>query len=435
MNEAWKLGVADAARAIARRELTPSALVEAVLTRIDRVDRDVTAWVRLARESALKQAATLTSEAAAGRLRGALHGVPLGIKDIIATANLEMNVGSPLLAGYIPKEDAPLVRRLRAAGAIVLGKTHMTEFAAMDPAPTRNPWNLAHTPGGSSSGSAAAVAAFLVPGSVGTQTAGSILRPAAYCGIVGLKPTYGAVDRTGVFPCAWSMDHVGPMARSVEDVALLFSVLAGTALEFSQEKRLRIGIADRYFGDNADADTRRAFDSVVEQLERSHAQIVPLKLSKSFEAGVDAGIVTMYSEMAAAHRERYAAHRDRYGWKLSCLLDAGGKVSAADYLRAQQVRKVFKHELSVLFSEVDCMITPTTPAPAPKGLGATGDWTQNLPFSSSGHPALTLPVALSAGGMPIGVQLAARHGGEAQLIRCGSFVERLVNFKHEAPCH
>ena len=159
-----------------------------------------------------------------------------------------------------------------------------------------------------------------------------------------------------------------------------------------------------------------------------------VKLPSQFEAGVDAGIVTMYSEMAAAHRERFAAHRERYGWKLSCLLDAGGRVSAADYLRAQQVRRVASAELSALFQEVDCLITPTTPAPAPRGLGATGDWTHNLPFSSSGHPSLTVPVALSGAGLPLGVQLAARHGGEEVLFQAGALVERLVDFTQQAPC-
>ncbi|HWI39719.1 MAG TPA: amidase, partial [Burkholderiales bacterium] len=307
MSEPWSLGVAAAARAIASGELTSRELVQSLLERIQRVDRDVQAWVRLAPEQTPRP--------------GPLHGVPLGIKDIIATAGLEMNVGSPLMAGNVPKEDAPLVRRLREAGAIVLGKTHMTEFAAMDPAPTRNPWNLAHTPGGSSSGSAAAVAACLVPGAIGTQTAGSILRPAAYCGIVGLKPTYDAVDRTGVFPCAWSMDHIGPMARSVEDVALLFGAMSGRWLH-PYGGDLRIGVPDRYF---FEGDTE-AFDRVVKALGR---RIVRVKLPPTFEAGVHAGIVTMYSEMAAVHRERFAAHRDRYGWKLACLLDAGAAVSAA----------------------------------------------------------------------------------------------------------
>jgi Asp-tRNA(Asn)/Glu-tRNA(Gln) amidotransferase A subunit family amidase len=421
MSEPWKLGVAAAARAIAAGELTPSDLVDALVARIEGLDQQIQAWARISRERKAD--------------KGALHGVPVGIKDIIATAGLEMNVGSPLLAGNIPTEDAPVIRRLRAAGAIVLGKTHMTEFAAMDPAPTRNPWNLGHTPGGSSSGSAAAVAACMVPGALGTQTAGSILRPAAYCGIVGLKPTYGAVDRTGVFPCAWSMDHVGPMARSVEDVELLYRVMAGVMSSPPGKDGLRIGVADRYFDERVDADTRRAFDSVVQNVKAAGAQIITVKLPKSFEAGVDAGIVTMYSEMAAVHRERNAAHRERYGWKLNCLLEAGRQVSAADYLRAQQVRRVFKAELSRTLEGIDCLLTPTTPSPAPKGLDATGDWTHNLPFSSSGHPSLTVPVALSGAGLPIGVQLAARHGGEALLFRAGALVERLVNFSYEARWH
>jgi aspartyl-tRNA(Asn)/glutamyl-tRNA(Gln) amidotransferase subunit A len=417
MNEPWKLGVAAAARAIASRELTSRELVDSLLERIQRVDRDVQAWVRMAPDVLHRTIA------------GPLGGVPLGIKDIIATAGLEMNVGSPLMAGNVPSQDAPVVRGLREAGALVLGKTHMTEFAAMDPAPTRNPWNLGHTPGGSSSGSAAAVAAFMVPGALGTQTAGSIVRPAAYCGVVGLKATYGAVDRTGVFPCAWSMDHVGPLARSVEDVALLFHVLSGRAVRRAGE--MRIGVPDRYFFD-ADADTLRAFEAVVQALGQ---RVVRVTLPRHFEAGVEAGIVTMYSEMAAVHRERFAANRDRYGWKLACLLDAGGRVSAADYLRAQQVRRLAAREISGLLAEVDCLLTPTTPAPAPKGRNATGDWRHNLPFSSSGHPALSVPVALSSGGLPIGVQLVAAYDAEEKLFQCGELIERAVSFKHQAPCH
>jgi Asp-tRNA(Asn)/Glu-tRNA(Gln) amidotransferase A subunit family amidase len=415
MSEPWNLGVAAAARGIASGELSSRELTESLLARIELVDRDVQAWVRLAPKQTPRP--------------GPLHGVALGIKDIIATAGLEMNVGSPLMAGNVPKADAPLVRRLREAGAIILGKTHMTEFAAMDPAPTRNPWNLAHTPGGSSSGSAAAVAACMVPGAIGTQTAGSILRPAAYCGIVGLKPTYDAVDRTGVFPCAWSMDHIGPMARSVEDVALLFRAMSGRSAQ--PQKTERIGVPDRYFFD-CDADTGRAFEAVVKALD---ARIVRVKLPPTFEAGVHAGIVTMYSEMAAVHRERFAAHRDRYGWKLACLLDAGASVSAADYLRAQQVRRVAAREISQMLLDVDCLLTPTTPAPAPKGLNATGDWRHNLPFSSSGHPSLSVPVALSGAGLPIGVQLVAAYDAEEKLLHCGQLVERAVSFKHQAPCH
>ena len=434
----WALGVVDAASAIASGKLRPQALVEALLARIDAIDPRIHAWVRVARADAAREAAILGAEAATGRLRGPLHGVPLAIKDIIYTAGLETNVGSTLLAGFVPQADAPCVDRLRAAGAIVLGKAAMTEFAAMDPAPTCNPWNLAHTPGGSSSGSAAAVAAFLAPAAIGTQTAGSIIRPAAYCGVVGLKPTYDAVDRAGVFPCAWSMDHVGPMARTVADAAALFRAMAGKPAAPAAAPRsptgLAIGVPDRYFTERADADTRSAFEATIAGLAAAGARIVTVRLPAGFEAGVDAGVVTMYAEMAAAHRQRFAAQRERYGWKLRCLLDAGAAISAIDYLRAQQVRRIAAAELSALLEDADCLITPSTPACAPLGLGATGDWTHNLPFSSSGHPALTVPVALSTAGMPIGVQLAGRLHGEEHLFQCGALVERLAHFSHTAPC-
>jgi aspartyl-tRNA(Asn)/glutamyl-tRNA(Gln) amidotransferase subunit A len=437
MSEPWALGIAQAAKEISARRLTPVALVEDLLARAEQVDRKVRAWIRIAAEGALADARTLGAEAAAGRLRGPLHGVPIGIKDIVDTAGLETSAGSELLAGNIPSQDAPVVRRLRDAGAIVLGKAAMTEFASMDPAATRNPWNLEHTPGGSSSGSAAAVAAFLVPGTIGTQTAGSILRPAAYCGVVGLKPTYEAVERAGVFPCAWSMDHVGPLARTVEDTGILFRAMARPSAVgegVADSRRLRIGIADRYFGERSDADTSRSFDAVVAWLRNAGADVVPVRLPVSFEAGVDAGIVTVYAEMASVHRQSFAAHRARYGWRIGCLLDAGGKVSATDYLRAQQLRRIAAADLSAMLAGVDCLMTSTTPAPAPRGLGATGDWTYNLPFSSSGHPSLSVPVALSASGMPIGVQLVARHRGEELLFRCGRLVEQLVKFPRRTPC-
>ena len=432
--ELWSLGATEAAQSIAQGRITPNALLESLLERIIRLDPQVQAWVRIAEGPARTKAAALTAEAAAGQLRGVLHGVPVGIKDIAYTAGIETNVGSKLLKGFVPDRDAEVVRRLCAAGAIMLGKTAMTEFASMDPAPTGNPWNLAHTPGGSSSGSAAAVAAYLAPAAIGTQTAGSIIRPAAYCGVVGLKPTYGAVSRDGIYPCAWSMDHVGPITRSVADAALLYAVMSGRPVTPVEDltptplHQLRMGIADRYFDERIDADTRHAFAATVKLLRASGVHIVTLSLPPSFNAGVDAGIVTVYAEMAAAHRDNFPSKRDQYGWKIACLLDAGLALGAADYLRAQQIRRVAAADLSAMLTGVDCLITPSTPAPAPYGLSATGDWTHNMPFSASGHPTLTVPVALSEQGLPIGMQLVASHDGEAQLFRCGTLLEQLVQF-------
>ena len=429
--EIWELGVRDAAQAIRDGKLTAPELAASLLSRIEQLDGKIQAFARTDSVALLSQAEDMQREAASGAFRGPLHGIPIAIKDILDTAGIETCAGSSLLAGRVPDRDAVAVKQLRRAGALVLGKTAMTEFAAMDPAPTRNPWNPNHTPGGSSSGSAAAVAAFLAPGAVGTQTAGSIIRPAAYCGIVGLKPTYDAIDRRGVFPCAWSMDHVGPMARSVDDVAMLFTAMAFTGSRVAGdagERPLCIGISDRYFLDHTDTETRMAMEAVMARLREAGVTLIPLVLPESFEAGCDAGIITMYCEMAAAHRDLFAASRNEYGWKLQCLLDAGMQFSAVDYLRAQQVRRLAMDDLSKMLGRVDCLLTPSTPAPAPIGLDATGDWTLNLPFSSSGHPTLTVPVTLSGSGMPIGVQLVARAHGEDRLFRCGALIEKQMNF-------
>jgi len=432
MTELTSLGAVRAATAIRTGSLAPSDLIEALLDRIDRLEPDIRAWARVAAVTARVEAGIMSAEACNGRLRGPLHGVPLAIKDNVDTGGIETNAGSTLLAGRVPDQDAPLVRRLRDAGAIILGKTSLTVFAAMDPAPTRNPWNLAHTPGGSSSGSAAAVAAGLAPGAVGSQTAGSIIRPAAYCGVVGLKPTYGAVDRAGVFPCAWSMDHLGPIARGIDDVALLFRVMADRdpaaplPSEQTPSSGLRAGVPDRYFGDNIDRDTARAFDTALDALSSAGVGIETVRLPSGFEAGLDAGIITMYAEMAAVHEGRYTTSPEGYPWRLSCLLDAGRRVTATQYLGAQRVRRLANGEISTTLAKVDCLITPSTPAPAPRGLENTGDWSFNIPFSSSGHPALSIPVGLSAAGLPIGVQLVSRRNAEEQLFTLGAILERLL---------
>lgn len=429
MTDLWALSACAAADAIRGGRLEPAALVDALIDRIERLDPDLEAWVRVVGASARDDARRLGSEARAGQFRGPLHGVPVALKDNVYTAGIETNVGSPMLAGFVPDADAALVRRLRESGAIVLGKTAMTVFAAMDPAPTRNPWNVAHTPGGSSSGSAAAVSAYLAPLAVGSQTAGSIIRPAAYCGVVGLKPTYGAVERSGLFPCAWSMDHAGPIARTVADVALAFGVMAGVATSAppSRLDGIVVGVPDRYFAAAATPDTMRALERAIGCIHAAGGRVVDLPLPQGFEAGVDAGVVTMYAEMAAVHRDRYRDERERYSWKLACLLDAGLAVSAADYLRAQQIRRIATAELSAALESIDCLITPSTPAPAPRGLNATGDWRFNLPFSATGHPALTVPVGLSADQLPLGVQLVARHQGEARLFRVGATIEAAVS--------
>ena len=227
MPEPYALSLVEMVARIGRKKLSPMALAESILKRIDSVEPGIQAWVNLDRESVLKEARRKEKELSRGRTRGPLHGIPIGVKDIFYTAGMKTSSGSKVFADFIPSYDSTAVERLKNAGAIILGKTATTEFAHAEPAATRNPWNPEHTPGGSSSGSAAAVAAGMCPGALGSQTGGSVLRPASYCGVVGVKPTYGRISKYGVFPFSWSFDHVGIFARSVEDAAVLLSVLAG----------------------------------------------------------------------------------------------------------------------------------------------------------------------------------------------------------------
>jgi Asp-tRNA(Asn)/Glu-tRNA(Gln) amidotransferase A subunit family amidase len=229
------------------------------------------------------------------------------------------------------------------------------------------------------------------------------------------------------------MDHVGPLARSVDDAALLFRVLAGPEAGRSSDstptkaEALRMGVPDRYFLDHADDETRRVFEAGLDALRARGVRVEPVTLPPGFEAGVDAGIVTMYAEMAAVHRERFARARERYPWRLACLLDAGERVTASQYLHAQRVRRHEAHALSALLEDFDCLVTPSTPRAAPSGLSNTGDWTCNLPFSSSGHPALSVPMGLSSTGLPMGMQFVGRYGGEERLFSCGRMLERAVS--------
>jgi aspartyl-tRNA(Asn)/glutamyl-tRNA(Gln) amidotransferase subunit A len=363
-----------------------------------------------------------------------LHGIPLGIKDNLATAGLETCAGSAILAGNVPAQDADAVRQLRAAGALTLGKTALTVFAAMDPASTRNPWNGQHTPGGSSSGSAAAVAARMCPAALGTQTAGSVLRPAAYCGVVGLKPTYGSVSRKGLVPCAWTMDHIGPIARRIDDVEALFCALAPAAAASPRDDTpVVIGVPDRFFFDSLATDVGAAFEETIAAFGRAGARIVNTSLPAGFEALVEAGIVTMYAEMGAYHRDRFADRAADFPPRLSALVEVGLSIGAADYLRAQQIRRRETQALSRILQDITALVSPTTPTPAPAGLANTGDWRFNLPFSHSGHPAISLPCGVSRSGLPIGLQMAAAHFGEHRLFRAGRMLQEETDWHEKSP--
>jgi len=435
-----ELGVVDAAQAIRRRELSPVDLVEALLERVDKVDGRVQAWALVDRDGARAAARRAADEAARGVLRGPLHGVPFGAKDIFYSAGLRTEAGSKVMAGFMPKYDATSVARLKDAGAILLGKLHTTEFATSDPAPTRNPWNLACTPGGSSSGSAAAVAARMVPLALGSQTIGSNVRPASYCGLVGLKPTFGRISTRGVMALSYTQDHVGLMARSVEDIALGLSIVAGHDPDDPSSSRApvpdylaaltrrgapRIGLLREFFFERATAEVARVTAEVVERLARAGAVVEDAKLPLSFPAVHAAAYLITRSDTASIHAERFAEKADLYRPAIRGAIEMGMLLPGDLYVRALRIRSQFRRELSPLLQRYDVLLTPTTPAPAPEGM-ATGDPQFQVPWSLSGLPSITLPCGLATSGLPLGLQLVSGTLTEPALLAAAAWCEDVL---------
>ncbi len=407
--------------------LSPVALVEACLARIHALDGELRAWVHLDEAGALATAREREAEARGGRLRGPLHGVPVGIKDIFHVAGMPTTAGSRPFAHTRPAEDAVSVARLRAAGAIVLGKTATTEFAYRDPAPTRNPWNRAHTPGGSSSGSGAAVAARMVPVALGSQTVGSVLRPAAYCGLVGFKGTHGLVPAAGVIPLGWSLDHVGILARAVADVALTLGVLARRPMEPGVLTAPRLGFVPELV-ERAAPDVAAQVRAAAEKFARAGATIVDVKLPASFGVIHEAGLAIMEAEAATYHAPQFARHAADYGASIAALVRKGLEQPATTYVRADRARVAFREDMLAMLGAHDALLTPTAPTPAPEGLASTGDASLCAPWSSTGLPAISLPSGLAASGLPHAIQLVATAGADAPLLGVATWCERVLAF-------
>ncbi len=433
-----ELTATEAAAAIRRRELSPVELVEALLQRIEALEPKVQAWAYLDRDGARAAGRQLADEAAHGSLRGPLHGVPFAAKDIFYSAGLPTEAGSKVYAGFVPAYDATTVARLKAAGAILLGKAHTTEFATLDPAPTRNPWNLAHTPGGSSSGSAAAVGARMVPLAMGSQTAGSAVRPASFCGLVGLKPSYGRISLYGIVPLAWTQDHVGLMARSVEDIALLLQVTAGRdpndpgssrepvpdyGAAIQRRRPPRVGLLREFFFERADADVARVTNEAVERLARAGAVVEEAKLPPSFGVVHAASWTIIQVEAADFHADLHAEKAALYRPKIRGIIETGALIPGALYLRSLRIRRRFRREMAGILDRFDVLLTPTTRTPAPEGLGSTGDPLFQTPWSISGLPSVTLPCGFSPSGLPLGVQLIAGPFAEAALLSAAAWCE------------
>ena len=435
----WDLTVAQAARMIRSGELSPVALMESLLERVRRLEPSLKAWVTLDAELAL--AAARSSEHGLKRPgpRGLLHGVPIGIKDIYYTKGVLTTACAPQYASFVPTYDATSVARLKAAGAIILGKAVTTQFAATDPSPTFNPWNPAHTPGGSSSGSAVAVASRMCPAALGSQTVGSTLRPAAYNGIVGLKPTYGRVSKYGVLPLAWSLDTVGILARSVEDAALLLQVMAGHDDHDPSSSTLpvddylgavakpvtppRIGLVREFFYEHATEEVRLHTDQVVGRLRSAGAAVREVGLPESFNLHEAARTVVFSVEAATFHQQMFAEDPTTYGPLLRRLIEAGSLIPGVSYLQAQRVRRQFRNEMEALLAEVDVLLTPATPSPAPGDRATTGDPLFQGAWTSCGLPCIAIPSGLSTDGMPLGIQLASAPFAEARLLATATWCE------------
>jgi len=423
--------IAGIAKAIRDRRRTCVDVVEGCLKQIDEWEPKVHAWVSLDREGALAAARDLDRELQDGRVRGPLHGIPLGIKDLVDVKGWPTAAGAPWLANAVAAADAPIVARLRAAGAIILGKTVTTQFACFDPPITRNPWNLERTPGGSSSGSAAAVATGMCLGAIGSQTGGSITRPASFCGIAGCKPSFGLVPTQGVYPLSGSMDHPGPLARTVEDLALMLSVIVDPAdrdrfTAIPPIETVRLGRLRGMFADRADPPALAVFEKSLDQLARAGAKVSEVALPAAFDDVLRSHRVIMTTELAAHHREMLPAHYAEYRPGIRSLIEEGLRVDQAEYERCKAHQQALKDEIAAAFRDVDALACPAARGPAPT-TETTGDPAFNAPWSYTGLPTVSFPIGLSTQGLPLAIQLVGRLDDEAKLFGAAAWCERNVS--------
>jgi len=406
-------------------------VAKATVAHIEATEPDVGAWAWFDPDYVMGQAEILDNYRASGRAVGPLHGVPVGVKDIIDTAKIPTENGSPLDAGRVPTNDAYIVGRLKQAGAIIAGKTVTTQLAFMDPGKTRNPRNLKHTPGGSSSGSAAAVSAGMVPLAIGSQTGGSVIRPAAFCGVVGFKPTYGAIPRTGMLAQAPSLDTVGVIAQTVEDAGLVAQNLFGfdasdKATSFAPAPNLfevaksappvrpTLAFVRQPAWELADDETKSAFKELTEFLGEDCLEV---GLPNAF---TEAMIGQRHIQLAELTKSYYSYARrgaDQLGARLTAAMKDGNEISARDYIAALDWSEILNAALDEIFDRFDAIITPAAPGFAPEGYLNGGDPAFNGLWTMCGVPAVTIPVLEAGNGLPMGVQVIGRRGDDGRTLR------------------
>src|SRR5688572_3695607 len=435
------LSASEAARLIRDGIISSEQLVEACLARIREMDPQVQAWAFLDADYALTQAHALDELRLSGRAIGPLHGVPIGLKDIFDTADMPTECGSVLYAGRTPSRDATVTAMLRAAGAVIMGKTVTTEFAYFSPGKTRNPNNLEHTPGGSSSGSAAAVAASMVPLALGSQTNGSTIRPAAYCGVIGFKPTHGLISRHGALALSRTLDHVGLFANSLDDIALLAEQIVRhdendpdtrprAHLPFAVITAEEPPLAPMFafiktpHWQRADEETREGFAEIIDHLG---SQVEEVELFPSAGDAWQWHQSIMSAEMAYNLEREWRTGGARLSEQLRAQIEGGREVRAAEYLDALGRIKLVNDSFIELFEQrYDAILTPAAPSAAPKGLASTGDPSFCTLWTFCGMPALSLPLLQSSAGMPLGVQLVGPRHGDARLLRTARWLAAKV---------
>lgn len=435
--------VAQIGERFRRGKLTPTTLAQSLLEQVRRLEPSLKAWVSLDEAQVMEAAHQAERELLQERVtRSPLHGVCFGAKDIFYTAGVRTAMGSPLYQSFVPHYDATVVGRLKRSGAILMGKTTTTEFASLQPPETRNPWHPEHTPGGSSSGSAAAVAAHMCPMALGTQTGGSVIRPAAYNGIVGLKPTHGRISTFGVFPMSWSLDTVGILTRTVEDAALVLQEMAGhdpydpESLDTPVPRYLealhrldqppRIGLVNEFFFERCLPEVRRNVEEACQKLASAGAVVEETRAPGAFEAALEGSTVLSQAEAAVVHGETYPSNREAYGPKVRDQIEAGLKVLATTYIRAKRLRPSFAREVAVALAPFDVLLAPATECPAPRDLGTTGSPLFQRAWTYAGVPTIAIPSGLSHDGMPLAIQLVGRMLDEGRLLAVAYWCERAL---------
>ena len=449
------MNISEAAAGLRARRFSAVELCAEAIARIERHDAALGTFITLTTEQALEEARQADRELAAGADRGPLHGIPIALKDLFCTKGVRTTAGSKIYAAFVPEIDAAVVERLRAAGAVMLGKLNMHELAygitSANPhfGAVRNPWNTAHSPGGSSGGSGAAVATGMVFMAMGSDTGGSIRIPASFCGTVGLKPTYGRVSRYGVLPLGFSLDHVGPLTRSVRDAALTLNAIAGhdardpgsaraAAVDFVPEagcslRGVRIGVPENFFFEYMQEDVERSVRAAIAVAEGLGASVRPVRVPDIAALNAIARMVLL-SE-ASAVGEAFADRREDLGTDVRALMDQGRLIAAADYVNAQRLRRQMRSDFAKLWDEVDCIVAPATPNVAPR-IGETtiqvGGREEDVRLATTrlargvnalGFPALSIPCGVSSEGLPVGMQIIGAAFDEAGILRVGAALE------------